>query len=128
MAECAQPISPSDGRNWMRLLLDTGNGKDNWNGYEFIVNRLSPSPEKACLEASTGGWNWHKIAGVDYHLMGQMLQIKIPKSALGLSGGNFSIRFKWTDNTLENGDIMDFYLYGDTAPLGRFQYRYLSDK
>lgn len=128
MVECAQPISPYDGRNWMRLLLDTGNGKGNWNGYEFIVNRLSPSHEKACLEASTGGWNWQKIADVDYHLMGCTLQIKTPKNALGLSGGNFSIRFKWTDNTLENGDIMDFYLFGDTAPLGRFQYRYLSDK
>ena len=57
-----------------------------------------------------------------------MLQIKIPKAALGISGNTFSINFKWTDNTLESGNIMDFYLYGDTAPIGRFMYQYKCEK
>ena len=37
---------------------------------------------------------------------------------------DFSFGFKWTDNTLEDGDIMQWYLNGDVAPVGRFNYCY----
>ncbi len=128
MVKCSNNITPFNGGNWMRLLLDIGNCKSNWNGYEFIVNRLSPTAETAYLERSRGGWNWEKSSEIDYTLKGDTLQIKIPKAALGISGNTFSINFKWTDNTLESGNIMDFYLYGDTAPIGRFMYQYKCEK
>ncbi len=128
MVKCADNITPIIGEKWMRLLLDIGNCKSNWNGYEFIVNRLSPTAKTAYLERSKGGWDWEKVAEIDYNLQGNTLQLKIPKAALGISGNVFNINFKWTDNTLATGDIMDFYLYGDTAPLGRFMYQYKSEK
>lgn len=65
---------------------------------------------------------------MDYTLRGDTLQLKIPKASLNISGNSFAINFKWSDNTLANGDIMDFYLYGDTAPFGRFMYVYKSEK
>ncbi len=34
------------------------------------------------------------------------------------------LEFKWNDNMQENGDIMDFYINGDTAPGGRFNFVY----
>ncbi|MEL7586212.1 MAG: hypothetical protein AAGU19_05820 [Prolixibacteraceae bacterium] len=34
------------------------------------------------------------------------------------------IEFKWNDNMQENGNIMDFYVNGDTAPGGRFNFVY----
>jgi len=34
------------------------------------------------------------------------------------------IEFKWNDNMQENGNIMDFYVNGDTAPGGRFNFIY----
>jgi hypothetical protein len=37
---------------------------------------------------------------------------------------DFEFGFKWTDNTLEDGDIMQWYLNGDVAPVGRFNYCY----
>jgi hypothetical protein len=49
----------------------------------------------------------------------------VPLNALGISFEAIALNFKWSDNTLEQGDIMDFYLYGDTAPFGRFMYRYV---
>ena len=112
----------------MRLLVDTGESANNWNGYEYIVNRVSPTSDKAYLERSKGGWNWETVAEIDYSLNGNRLQLKIPKSALGIAGNVFNINFKWSDNTLATGDIMDFYLHGDTAPLGRFMYQYKSVK
>jgi hypothetical protein len=33
------------------------------------------------------------------------------------------IAVKWADNVQKPGDIMDFYLSGDVAPLGRFAWR-----
>jgi len=41
-----------------------------------------------------------------------------------LGTGSFTLRFKWADNNLAEGDILDLYQYGDAAPGGRFMYRY----
>ena len=38
--------------------------------------------------------------------------------------GEPQLYFKWADNLQKAGNIMDFYLSGDVAPEGRFQYRY----
>ena len=43
---------------------------------------------------------------------------------IDMDGSTQNAYFKWMDNTLSNGDIMDLYLYGDTAPTARFNYRY----
>ncbi len=122
--ECANDISPDLDDRWMRLLIDTGDSAANWEGYEFILNR-----EKAgVLERSLGGWHWEVVGEVEYAVSDRVLQVSIPRDMLGLADG-FTIRFKWADNNLTENeagevDILDFYQYGDTAPGGRFQYRY----
>ena len=124
-AECASGISSPDSPRWMRLLLDTGNRPLNWNGYEFIINRVSPRGNQAVLERSAGSWVWEEAALVDYCVSDNRLCIKVPLSALGIPSEAIALNFKWSDNTLEQRDVMDFYLYGDTAPFGRFMYRYV---
>ena len=42
----------------------------------------------------------------------------------GGHGDNYYIDFKWTDNLQKPGDVLDFYLSGDVAPEGRYNYRY----
>ena len=61
------------------------------------------------------------------------MTVKVAKSALGLSGNDYTINFSWTDNvhdegdeTKFSGDIMDFYISGDVAPGARFKYSYIS--
>ena len=39
-------------------------------------------------------------------------------------GKPLNFEFKWNDNMQENGNIMDFYVNGDTAPGGRFNFVY----
>lgn len=121
MVETAKDLTPKTDPGWMRLLISTG-AEGGWEGYGFIVNRTSPG-EKAAVERSTGGWNWETAGEAEYSVSGNLLQLKIPKSVLGL-GDEFSIDFKWSDNMQNDGDIMDFYLYGDTAPLGRYNFHY----
>ncbi len=42
-------------------------------------------------------------------------------------GRDIDFEFKWNDNMQAPGDVLDFYISGDTAPGGRFNYRYTSD-
>ena len=124
MAECADNISPRTDKAWMRLLINVeGQDGASWEGFNYIINREAPE-EKAALEKSLGGWNWEKSADIDYMVSGKQLQIAIPLAALGIDGGGFTIRFKWSDNMQEDGNIMDFYNNGDAAPGGRFCYVY----
>ena len=42
---------------------------------------------------------------------------------LGIDGSReFRLEFKWADNMQEEGNIADFLVNGDVAPLGRFNY------
>ena len=124
--ETAAPLSPSDGPHWMQLLLDVDRNKaTGWNGYDFIVNRVSPHSHKAVLESNVQGiWMWQKAADVRFEARGNKLAIAIPRSLLGIGAGDVDIEFKWNDNMQREGDIMDFYQNGDTAPGGRFNYVY----
>lgn len=135
MAETVDDITDSSDPAWMRLLIDTdftGNSP-NWEGFEYIVNRTSPSGTEATVERSDGGWNFTEAGKAEFSVKGNRIQISIPRSVLGLtdqSGKMPAFNFKWADNTLapetteDSGDILDFYKYGDVAPGGRFMFSF----
>ncbi|MBP3391989.1 MAG: hypothetical protein J6L76_04295 [Clostridia bacterium] len=135
MVETLEDLTASSDPAWMRLLLDTdptGISK-NWEGFEYVVNRVSPKDGKAVVERSLGGWKFEQVGTVSFSVSGKRLQIAIPRSLLGLSDTNdLSFNFKWTDNTREDGatedsgDILDFYQYGDVAPGGRFMFSFMT--
>ena len=57
----------------------------------------------------------------------QTARIASESTGMDIRVGRIDLRFKWADNTPGpggDGDILDFYLHGDTAPDGRFLYRY----
>ena len=109
----------------MRLFVDVDcNKQTGWEGYDYILNRTTPS-QTAVLEYSAEGWSWEHAGDVAYNVEGRQMEIAIPIEALKLSRkGGFEIEFKWVDNSQTDGDIFDFYLSGDAAPLGRFNYLY----
>jgi hypothetical protein len=57
---------------------------------------------------------------------GNEMQLAIPRKALGLESGRHSIQldFKWADNLQHAPDVMEFYIDGEVAPEGRFNFRY----
>ncbi|MDR1154848.1 MAG: hypothetical protein LBL04_09050 [Bacteroidales bacterium] len=109
----------------MMLFIDADRDQSTgWNGYDYIVNRVSPG-KKAVVEKNVGRrWEWEQAAEVRYAVKGNRLELAIPRRTLGLSGKTIDMEFKWNDNMQENGNIMDFYVNGDTAPGGRFNFRY----
>ncbi len=121
--ETAAPLTSPKDPGWMRLFINIDNDKNTgWEGYDFVINRINPGT-KAILEKTDAAWNWQKAGEVDYAVKGNKLEIRVPKSLLGISGEpDFEI--KWSDNMQQQNDIMDFWLNGDAAPAGRFNYRY----
>lgn len=125
--ETADALTAPTDPNWMMLFIDIDRNKaTGWNGYDFIVNRKSPAADGVCIEKSLGNsWDWRQVGNGRYAVNGNILEIAIPKTLLGVDG-KLSFEFKWNDNMQNPGDIMDFYVNGDTAPGGRFNYLYES--
>ena len=56
--------------------------------------------------------------------MGQTILLE----SLGIKEGDFTVDFKIADGISDSSDIMNFYLDGDSAPIGRLNYRYNSNQ
>ena len=119
-------LSSPTGKNWMMLLLDTDRDKTTgWQGYDFIVNYRQPKGKTVFIQSSyQGKWIWHDCGTGQMRTDGNRLMIRIPRKVLNLQGKALDFEFKWCDNMQDEGNIMDFYVSGDVAPGGRFNYVY----
>ena len=119
--------------NWMWLLIrvvskETGSDASaDWEGFQYIVNRKMDGPGQTWLERCEGGWKWKEAAQLVYRTGSHELHIAIPRKALGLNGprSGFVLDFKWLDNVQSPGDLLDVYVSGDAAPIGRYRFRYI---
>jgi len=129
-AQTRGPVTSCQDPNWMMLLIDADrNSETGWQGFDFILNRSVRSPTTTTLEKNTVGWSWEKVTQIAYRVEANQLHIAVPRKAMNLTKGNapLTFDFKWVDNWLKPGDIIDFYISGDVAPEGRFKYRYLAE-
>ena len=124
--ETAEKLTSSKDPNWMMLFIDSDRNKSTgWNGYDFVVNRVNPQQGKVIIERNIGGrWEWENLTTTKFAINKNKLELEIQRSVLNLSGKEINLEFKWNDNMQENGNIMDFYVNGDTAPGGRFNFVY----
>jgi len=131
--ETLNTLTPSTDNCWMRLFLDTDTTglSENWEGFEYILNRVNPTSTTCTLErAAVGtnetfeGWTWESVGEVSYTVKDNILQVSIPRSLLGMDKETPSFNFKWIDNMQTDGEILDFYTYGEAAPGGRFTYSF----
>jgi len=121
-AETADALTPSTDRNWMMLFLDVDRSKaTGWEGYDFLIKG-----GKVC-KCNANGWNWEEVAPVAMEVSGNIVTIRIPRSLSPALQGALDFEFKWCDNMQDEGNPMDFYVSGDVAPLGRFNYVYSAE-
>ncbi len=120
-----EPLTPPTDTNWMSLFIDADhNPKTGWLGYDYVVNRSNVRPGLTTLERNEGGtYQWRSPVDVTYRVADNELELAIPRTALGLTPGPFTLDFKWADNLPLTGDWSDFTLHGDAAPNDRFNYR-----
>ena len=117
--------SPSDSA-WMRLLIDADRSKKTgWQGYDFIVNYRNPKGSKAFVQKShQNKWIWNDCGTADISIKDNRMMIRIPRKYICADGAALDFEFKWSDNMQDEGNLMDFYVNGDVAPGGRFNYIY----
>lgn len=121
----ASDITPYTDKNWMRLFIGVNGSEDsNWEGFGYVVNNKIKDGKESILQKFSGGWSWQDKVTVNYKVNKNEMEILIPLSALDIKGKEFSIDFKWIDNAVEDGDIMECLDNGDTAPNARFRYRF----
>jgi hypothetical protein len=127
-ARTSKSITSYRGSQWMMLFLDIdGKRSTGWEGYDFVVNRTADrTDESALLEESPQGGNWKPRARVRYRVKDNELEMAIRRADLGLQNSERPLRvdFKWADNVAMEGDVAAFIVDGDSAPNGRFNYRY----
>jgi hypothetical protein len=122
---------PCQDKLWMNLLLRTDfSGKaSGWEGFQYLVRPDNGNRISLFRAVGTNCFDWQVLAAVDNRTDGNELMIKVPLAFLGLNGANsITFDFKWCDNVPLGADVeycFDFYTSGDTAPNGRFSYRYL---
>lgn len=123
--ETAVALTSKTDAKWMRLFIDIDRNKaTGWQGYDYVINRSSPGTT-ATVEKSTNGWSWSSVGTAQYAINSNKLELKIANSVMGVtSSETLNFEFKWSDNMQVDGDIMDFYVNGDVAPGGRFNYVY----
>jgi hypothetical protein len=126
-ARTREPLTSPRDHNWMLLLLDTdGDPTNGWAGFDFVVNRVVRDAGTTVVERHAGGWSWEPVGEARLRAEGRELHLAMPRALLGLGPEKGQLRFdlKWADNLPDHGDPLDFIDQGDTAPNGRFRYRY----
>ena len=108
----------------MQLLIDADqNPATGWNGYDFIVNSPVLSARQTTLKRFSDGKTWP----LAYRAIGNELVLTVPRKLLGLTNpAHTGFDFHWVDNAAAGpgADIARWWYDGDSAPDGRFNYRY----
>lgn len=102
------------------------NTAPNFYGYQYRINSKIVSDSVTTVERSKGGYDFETVGTVNYKMGTNFMQISVPREMLGLADVNTEhiVNFKVTDNVLNPQDIMDYYVSGDSAPMGRMSYQY----
>lgn len=126
LIETATDITEYNGtdRNWMNVFVSTGKSDKAFYGFDYLINATPDGNGVTSVEKSTGDYNWQTVGGARYVIEGNKMQITVSRALLGLNGKKVSFNFKVADNVTEYDDIMDYYVTGDSAPMGRLAYAY----
>lgn len=125
-ARTSQNLTPSAGKNWMLLYIDTDQSdKTGWQGYDLLVNQQIRGNTTQVSRWNGSGWSRLGTAAIRY--AGNELELSVPKSMARQGEKTLRIDFHWADNIQQLTSITEFFLNGDSAPDRRFQYRYSSN-
>lgn len=112
-------------------LLIRANGNTSWEGFHYMVSPTSATTASLYSCSGTGGLMRISVANdIRIAAAGNAMEVAVPLSSLGISSPNdFNIDFKWVDNvnlSAAGGEgIQQCMRDGDSAPNGRFRYRYV---
>lgn len=120
-------LSRENGDNsWMNLFIGTGTLEaKGWEGYEFIIGRGDAGEGKLTVEKLKPDFTSEKVGEAEYRIDGNVMQVKLPRAAIGIDAGVNNFYFKLADGVEYPSDIMDYYVTGLSFPMGRLSCRYI---
>ncbi|BCM94434.1 hypothetical protein IAD21_06341 [Abditibacteriota bacterium] len=125
LAKTGRKLSLSTDPNWMQLLIDSDqNPKTGWNGYDYVVNKAVMNPTTSVVARWQDG-GWYRIGRAPMKVHGNLLQLTVPRALLKMNAiRKTAFDFHWLDNVALGGDLVDWWYQGESAPDGRFNYRF----
>ena len=122
LAVCADKLTAPEGEQWMNLFIDSdSNIKTGWYGYDLIINRAAENGKASVEKFKDGKFEFEKAGEADIFIGENYVVIAIDNKLGGING---DFNFKWADNSVPDGEIMQFLDKGDAAPNARFNYAY----
>ncbi len=116
MAEAETTLTGTAEADFMNLYINSDRlYYTGWEGYDILLaggKVYTLSSDGAKTESGT----------YEYEIADKTLVIKVERALLNLSG-MLDFEFKWVDNSAA-GDVLNFYIEGCAAPMGRFNYVY----
>lgn len=94
--------------------------ENSWDGFTYAINRTFSGDGTISVERSLGGFNWEVIAHGRMTVRDNIIQYEIPIISDNIAE---NIGFKFACGNFDDGNMMDFYTKGQTAPAGRFYYK-----
>ena len=124
-------IDSSVENNLNVLISVSGSDGAKWNGYSYVLNRklTSLTQTSTTLQriAADGQYVFSDVADCEMVINGNTFSAKIALTDLAIANAyDFTIDFKVADGISDPSDIMNYYIDGDSAPIGRLNYRYNS--
>jgi hypothetical protein len=117
-AQTVADITPNSGDNWMRVYIDSDRKfSTGWKGYDYRIvggNKLQKYSND----------EWKDLNNVEYSVKGNKLMITVPRKYIAEFSSSLNFEFKWSDNMQDSNDPLDWYINGDAAPGGRFNWIY----
>lgn len=119
-AETTENITENKGNNWMVLLINTDRKHNTgWFGYNYRI--IGGKQLQKFIDNQ-----WKTIAVITSEISGKKLMYTIPASTIEVDTKKLNLEFKWVDNIVDDNNPMNWYINGDAAPGGRFNFVYLT--
>ena len=110
--------------NWMNILVKTDDSSDKAFEYDYVINRYPTVNGVTTVERICADGRKVLSGRATYSVSGDILRVTVPFGALGLEAGDVHFGFKVADNVADPDDIMEYYVSGDSAPIGRLSFDY----
>ena len=122
--ECLEDITTriENDESFMNIFIKTKETDKNFMGFNYVINR-SQNGNKVSVEKCLGGYSFEKVGEADISINGKVMQVSIPLELIE-TNEECDIEFKITDHIIHPEDIMDYYVSGDSMPIGRLHYGY----
>ncbi len=125
-----EPIKKDNNKtNILNILLSLPNSKglkNSWEGYHYIINRKPSSEGLTSLEkvSENGDYVFTEVCRLKYSIQANIMQIEVPLKSINQKDGKIHVEFKVCDSQEHPNDILDYYVSGSSAPIGRMNFVY----